>query len=415
MLIRRVACVLGGCAALALVAFACNTNGTGSSLIGGLVPTGNQVDEQRVSQGRLNAARQLAGVNEIYVDIVQFDPTVLTESRCFPLGDGLAITPWASTIGGPVPNLNPDFATGFEYDLLTTIGETEYILSIRAINPDSDPNFTSLEFNFRAVNPWKNPHSPGNDYFLGQADFPSNDDMAANRSLIDLTGGDFAVIVRGVSFNGLPGNTRAFMNFLGPQAWVLFMRDNALQSGRFYNIAGALTGAPAAFEDDPSIPNGFFKSVQVNGDNFDALDEQFSALDPAAFRACAALVPPGGPGETSPGSGVTAQYAFLDISNFNADGTPGPGKGGFILVVRDDAFQDPIGSPEDVVLDPSGGADPLLPPANANLIPAPPSGYNEPGVPGITSPDEDDFGPGMPGHGPPGVHEIGVSVFFIHS
>jgi hypothetical protein len=48
---------------------------------------------------------------------------------------------------------------------------------------------------------------------------------------------------------------------------------------------------------------------------------------------------------------------------------------------------------------------------DANKIIAPISGYNEPVIPQIIAPDEDNFA----NSGAAGVHEMAISVFFVHS
>jgi hypothetical protein len=446
-------------AAGAIAIAACNSISNLGSLPDANNPT-SLSGVQNVSEGRLNAARVLHASNAIYVDILQFtgglglDPadgvTPRPRDRCFPLGQSGVFAEWVSTIGGPVPALDPDIGASdpSEYDFLTrsATGETDYILSIRSIKPDNLDNFTALEFSFRSVNPLASNHAvycPPSDYGLHEADFPSNDDTQLSRSLVDMTGGDVAIVAYGIRFDVggiVPSSSAAFMNFLGPNSSLLFMRDNALQSGRFYAIAKAVTGRPGALSEPGAPPSpGFFQSVQVTGPSFDGSTEPFANVSspfgsakPNNVVVSGLVLKPrpqmcvgGGPADLDPGVGVVpAQYSFADlshVSNVGATGGINGGLGGFVTILRNDAFQDPIGVAENVVLDPS--ANPGLEPANANQIPPPPSGYFEqapiftdkPACPPTGDPDLDDHSPTGTFNGPPGCHEIGVTVFFIHS
>ena len=376
--------ILGACDALR------NLN---STLTGGSGPaiTG-------VSVGRENAARLIdSGVGKMLTfDIRQFTG-MGTQVRCNPLGTG-GFDHWPSRIGGP-KTFTPNLANSpSESDWLFTHGETEYCLGIRVpFEPFFPLQFSQVEFSLRAVNPCARGHLPGNDYLMtvdgSQADYPSNDDVAHRRSLIDLNGGDVALIVTGIDFAGNPASTSSTMNFLGPTGWLTFMRDNAFQSGRFYNITGALKGAPRAFADTPSpFDDGAFESVQVNGDNFDAHSEPFAntTMFPSVLT-CAGF--------------PSKNYAFVDLSNRNEHLAPAPGQGGFVFVIRREAF---FGA--GVVVNPNTPGPAPAPVGIGDLLQPPLSGYNEPLVPAITCPDEDDNS----ANGPAGVHEIGWSVFFIH-
>ena len=387
--------VIGACTALQNLAN--NTAGIPLPDTSGTVGTS-------ISQGRDNASRLInTGVgNFLFFDIRQFTGAG-TQTRCNPLGTG-GIDAWPSRIGGPVlltPNL---FNSPSEYDWIARIGETEYCLGLRVpVEPFFPSQFSQVEFSLRAVNPVANGHllvgPPGNDYFLTQADFPSNDDVAANRSLIDTAGGDVALIVAGIDFIGGPTSTVATMNFLGPTGWLVFMRDNAFRSGRFYNITGALKGGPPAFFDTPgTADDGFFESVQVNGDNFDAFSEPFAntSLFPTALT-CAGGAPT-----------VGRNYAFVDLSNLNELFLAGAGQGGGLFIIRREAF---FGA--GVVVNPNVPGPAPAPVVIGDLIPPPFSGYNETIIPAIvanppyTETDNSFNGPG-------GVHEIGWSIFFIH-
>lgn len=351
------------------------------------------------SAGRRNAARLIdVAVNKkLTFDLVQFTGAG-TQNRCDPLGVG-GHQPWPSRIGGPktfAPNLANQVS---EYDWVGAIGETEYCLALRVPHEPLFPlQFSQVEFSLRAVNPWAYGHLPTQDYFMtadgSQADFPSNADNPALRSLIDLNGGDVALVVIGIDFAGAPANTLATMNFLGPTGWLVFMRDNAYQSGRFFNIAGALKGAPRALADTPSPhDDGFFESVQVNGENFDAHTEPFANTTPLPAPGVCAGAP-------------TRPYAFVDLSNRNENFSNGPGQGGFLFVIRKEAF---LGA--GVVVNPNTPGPAPAPVLAGDVMPAPLSGYNELIIPEIAAPNET----GNTHNGPAGVHEIGWSVFFVHS
>lgn len=384
--------ILGVAVVGAWLLAACNT-------MPGVEGTGGEALVVASSQGRQNAARliDVAGGKKLTFDVVQFTGAG-TQDRCDPLGFG-GHHPWPSRIGGAktfVPNLANSPS---EYDWVGSLGETDYCLAMRVPHEPFFPlNFSQVEFSLRAVNPRAWGHLPGQDFFVtangGQADYPSNDDTPAYRSLIDLSGGDVAIVVAGLDFVGGPQNTMATMNFLGPTGWLAFMRDNAYQSGRFFNIIGALKGAPRAFADTPSMADdGAFESVQVNGDNFDANTEHFSNTTPLPTPTVCAGLP-------------TKSYAFLDMSNRNEFLANGPGQGGFMFVIRKEAF---LGA--GVVVNPNTPGDLPAPVTAGDLIQPPLSGYDEPSIPAIIGPDEDDNSQ----NGPGGVHEIGWSVFFVHS
>ncbi len=369
------------------------SNGTGGT-------NGSTNSVSGVSIGRQNAARLIntAPGNLLRFDLRQQNLGIATQVRCDPLGNGPGNTPWdiiaTSTY---TPTL---FNIPSEYDWIATLGETEIILGLRVpVEPFFPLQFSQVEFSLRAVNPCANGHAfvgpPGNDYLPTQADFPSNDDVAANRSLISLSGGDVALVVAGIDFIGAPASTTATMNFLGPTGWVVFMRDNAFRSGRFFNITGALKGAPPAFFDTPSVlDNGAFESVQVNGDNFDGFSEPFANITPSpSFFVCAGAPTPG------------RNYAFVDTSNLDETLAPGAGQGGGILIIRREAF---LGT--GVVVNPNVPGPAPAPVLIGDLISPPLSGYNEPSIPAIVCPGETDNS----FNGPGGVHEIGWSIFFVH-
>ncbi|MFO0974513.1 MAG: hypothetical protein U1A27_13895 [Phycisphaerae bacterium] len=393
------------------------TAGCGQQL--GQNPGGGGTDQTQPSESRLNAARIIVDPSLATVDLMQRSASPMQMS-CDPLGTQPGDVRWSSRIGGPktmdffqgIPPFNPIGA----YDFLFTDGETDYIMSMRVPNPAFDPTFTQIEFNFRAVNRFTVGHAfnPTSDnYNDPQANFPSNDDVLGHRSLIDLNGGDVAIEVRGLDFVNQPVLTRAYMNFLGPTAWLLFMRDNGFQSGRFYNLIGASKGGPVAYADVPPPgppPHGFFQSAQVTGDRFDVFSEPANRLDPPN-----ALVHPCNELPSQP-------YAFIDRSNLSADNpmppviTPAPGHGGFLLVIRREAFHTgPANTISQVVLDPSGPRAPIV--NGVDTIPAPKSGYNEPALVPLfvqIGPHVTNHAPGGIADGVAGVHELAISVFFIH-
>ncbi|MFH1417539.1 MAG: hypothetical protein ABII12_04535 [Planctomycetota bacterium] len=379
--------------------------------IGMKIPDAN--GDAAISEGRANAARMLVQGSTFSVDLLQFTGGP-GQDRCYPFGDIVqGFVRWPSRLLAPV-TITSDFKKS-EYDLLapSISGETDYVLSVRVAYPRSDPHFTQVEFNFRAVSPFETNHVAGGSqphYLKHEADYTSNDVNPADRSLIDLAGGDFAIVVIGLEFENLAGHcgpsTKAYMNGLGSTGWVAFMRDNAHLSGRFYAIRGGLTGAPRALTDTPP-PNddGDYQSVQVRGDKFDVNSENpgqlvGSLIPPPEIRLC----PPPGP-PYSP----TEHYALLDFSNRDEFAAPLPGRGGFVFVMRNTAFA----NNNKVVLDPA--ANPGNPPAGGNKISAPGSGYDEPALHAaglINHPGATDYSTPP---GPQGVHEIAVSVFFIHT
>ncbi|MFH1416776.1 MAG: hypothetical protein ABII12_00605 [Planctomycetota bacterium] len=390
--------VVGSCVVCSvLVVAACTQSLSSLSL-----PGQEGLEGSKVSEGRLNADRVLEKQTMVYVDLLQYEPGS-ADLRCYPLGSTVPGSPaWKSRINGPVP-LTSDY-TKSEYDVLARKGETDYVLSVRISKPSNDPHFSHVEFNLRAVNPKMIDHLahfPGDpDYHKGEADYPSNDTVEDNRSLIDLNGGDIAVVIRGLEFKNLVNKTNphtsAWMNVLGSSAWVAFMRDNALNSGRFFAIEGALTGGPVALVDDPPVL-GMFESVQVRGDTFDDLSENPTLLDggdPGNLRVCSEVDAPDSP---------STDYALLDYSNIDAVGALAPGRGGFIFVMRDSAFSNKV------VVDAS--VNPGNPPAGGNKIDAPPSGYDGTLIPEI----DPALATTNPVTGAPGAHELAVSVFFIHT
>src|SRR5690606_13292887 len=120
-----------------------------------------------------------------------------------------------------------------------------------------------VEFNFRSINPFANGHDPADpNYTFSQAKYPSNDADLPRRSLIDPNGGSVAVLVRGVAFkNGAPTFTSAIMP-TDESAWLGFMRDNGLNSGRFFALKDARAGGPVALADIPG-QEGAYQSVQI--------------------------------------------------------------------------------------------------------------------------------------------------------
>ena len=387
-----------------------NSNPQGTTPVGEL--TKGQINASRL----IDTAFTMVDPKFLYLDVLQFIG-LPGETRCDPLGLNGGVK-WQSRLLGP-KIFRPDLTLfPSQYDYLCTINETDDVISLRVPEAPLFPlHFSQIEFNLRAVNPFANGHLPGNDYALTQADFPSNDDVIGNRRLIVENGGDVAIIVQGIDFVGLGGPTAttvATMNFLGPSGWVFFMRDNALQSGRFFNVTGSLKGGPRALEDSPPAGDeGFFESVQVNGENpfnggFDGNCEPVGNMNSLTFLTCAGL--------------PTKHYAFLDRSNRNEVDTMGaidniatpdddPGAGGFLFVIRREAFNS-----AGVVVNPDTVGSAPTPVAPSDLLLSPPgSGYNELLIPNINGgAAETNHAPGGVPDGVPGVHEIGWSVFFIH-
>jgi hypothetical protein len=393
--------LVGGAIALA----ACNGIGN----LGNLNSDSTDLGPAGVTKDRANAARTIDnGPGKLVrVYLAQCpEPLLAGFSRCHPFG-GPGLFPWpiiADRTFVPLQSTPPNGPS--EYDFIESIAfDNEISLGMRTpVEPNFPLQFTQVEFNLRSASPWAYGHLPGNDYLFfpgpppaGQADFPSNDVNINARSLFSRTGGDVVVWVQGLDFSGAPSTTNAYMNTLGPTGWVLFMRDNAFRSGRFYNITGALKGAPRAFADTPDpADDGFFESVQVNGDNFDAFSEPFGNINPVTLAFC------GIPNPARP-------YAFLDRSNANDGPDPfappvGAGQGGFMLVIHREAF-----AGAQVVVNPNVPGNVPAPVLAGDLFGPPPSGYDSTAIPAID-----------PGNrrakvdGPAGVHELGFSVFFIH-
>jgi hypothetical protein len=377
--------------------------------------TGDSAVAAGISDGRKNAARLIVPGSTFLVDLLQFDGGA-GQHACYPLGDAvLGFAKWPSRLHN-LPGFPIVVTSNFlqsEYDVLSTKGDTQYVLSVRTGTASQfSGQFSQVEFNFRAVNPFETNHVAhgGGHYLIHEADYPSNDAVLANRSLIDLAGGPIAILIQGLDFNiAAPvADTTAWMNALGAQGWVAFMRDNAYQSGRFYAILGALTGGPVALRDTPTpLDDGMFRSVQVRGDTFDANSENPGHLTTGTGTnecdVCPDFTPP-------PGFPVQP-YALFDYGNFDEAGVATPGRGGFVFVMRPPAFP-PAGGP--VVVDPS--AHPGQPPFAfpGNVIAAPGSGYAEAALNAaglINHPAAVDNLP----VGPQGVHELSISVFFIHT
>ncbi len=397
--------LFGGLMAAGFCIAACNTSPS--------VQVDTTTDQaQQLSEGRLAAARRLLNTTPVYVDILQRSNPVLMNA-CDPLGTTQGAIPWASTIGGPAPFL-PNW--NFEYDRISAKGDTDYIVAIRAGIDAFPAQYSQVELNVRAVNPRSNGHVAGTNYQVNQATLPSNDNLAANRSLFDMSGGDVAVVVQGLTFDtGAPlGSTLAQENFLGPHGWLFFLRDNSFPTGgRFYAIAGGLKGGPPGAVTPyyvnplgpPAPAPGVTQSVQVNGIQFDLLSEPQANTNDALGTLCQFAPPPGNPTPGKP-------YAFVDRSNRNELGIGGPanaGRGGYIFLIRREAFND--GNVRPVVANPAA-APPALP-LPVDLAGPFASGYNEFVIPPplITPPPQNN----NTGNGPPGVHELAISVFYVHT
>jgi hypothetical protein len=100
----------------------------------------------------------------------------------------------------------------------------------------------------------------------------------------------------------------------------------------------------------------------------------------------------------------TANYAFLDLSNLDELGGPGPGQGGGLLIIRRNAF---LGA--QVVANPNTAGPQPAPVGAADLFGPPLSGYDATIIPALSGRQVNN-----PATGTAGVHEIGWSIFFIH-
>jgi hypothetical protein len=395
---------------------------------------GAAVASDGISEGRKLAARIIAPGSPFLVELLQRDPQDPLQHPCYPLGDqGLGLLPWSTRLDGPVFGTVVNAATFVqsEYSLIALKGGngTQYVLSVRAgTASDGNPFFSQFEFNFRAVNPFEAKHVtragtasnvvPTIDYLIHEADYPSNEQVTPlNRSLIDFAR-DTAILIQGLDINpitahGPPGpplgpnaHTTAWMNTLGPQAWVAYARDNAYQSGRFFPMNGSRLGGPLALIDTPNpFDDGMIRSVQVRGDIFDTISENPGHLTTGTAQCDVCPDWTGVP----PANFPTQPYALFDYSNFDEGGNAAPGRAGFVFVMRT-----PLAiAPTSVVLDPSAypGQDPLMHPDI--LMPTLGSGYNEAdlntiGVIKHPAAVNNPAGPPLPG-----VHELSISVFFI--
>jgi hypothetical protein len=378
---------------LKLVIMACLL--VGLSMGAMCAPVGDQqpVDtEAKISEGRMNAARVLDNSGAIFVDVRQhtMDPGGQMPGDPFGVAGG---TPWPSRINGPVAlplaALTADPHPLNEYDRLSISqsGETARVLSIRVPTTSvGDQEGTVVEFNFRAINPFAHGHDPASgNYTLPEARYPSNDRDLASRSLVDPNMGSVAVVVRGVPFKNATATHTAAIMPTADTAWLGFMRDDGLNSGRFYWLNAARSGGPVALADILGM-EGDYQSVQINGSDFGP-DCDWSTTYVNGW--------PIFPGYKS--------YAFADFSNLDHAGQVVGGLGGFVFILRPNAF---AGRP--VVIDP---AQPIMAPGN--LAAPPNSGYDEIALGAFTG-DTTFHTPVRQANGPPGVHELSVAVYFWH-
>ena len=393
-------CVLGMLCCIVMIGACKQTD----SLTNAALPTGASADGSAtasgatdgISDGRKLAARIINPATPFLVELLQRDPQSPVQHPCYPLGEqALGLQPWRTRLDAPVFHtvVQSNFLQS-EYDLIALKGGngTQYVLSVRAGSAsDGNPFFSQFEFNFRSVNPFEAAHvaragTPPNvppmiDYLIHEADYPSNDQVSLlDRSLIDFNL-DTAILIQGLDVNpisslpppnpplGPHARTTAWMNALGPQAWLAFARDNAYQSGRFYSLLGSRLGGPVALADTPNpFDDGMFRSVQVRGDLFDGLSENPAHLTTGTAH-CDVCPDWTGP---PPNNVPTEPYAFFDYSNFDEAGNPAPGRAGFVFVMRAGTID-----PTFVVLDPKAypGDDPA---AHQDIqLPTPDSGYNE--------------------------------------
>jgi len=390
------------------------------------VDTTAQDFPNELSEARLAVAKVVDPTNLVTVDILQLtDPN--TQNRAYPLGKTITdpndpnktitYAQWTSKFGGAKDVNLANF--GYEMDVIAQVDETDYIIGLAYDPYQPVQDYTALGITFAAVNPFTydhvrstDPNDPGH-YFLYQAMYPSNDDKAPNRSLIDLSGGDVAIMVKGIKFNKnytdsntYTGKTHAIIGNLGEKAYLLYMRDNAYLSGKFFNMPGVVTGGPAMGYITPDKVTSF-NSAQVNGLGMTQYLIPSSMTDASELRVCPAdpnLVP------------SDKYYSFLDLSNQKANGDAQDGLGGFLFVIRKEAFQGQYGK---IIPDPSVAVNTTT---NVPVVP-PASGYNEPGI-------KQNPYPYLPpidmkniyeanltdnrGNGSAGVQAIGISVLFMH-
>lgn len=364
-----------------------------------------------VSEGRLNAAKAITTGSSVVVDILQRDRLATNQDANWPLGDGTTSkVRWTSVFGGPV-TLTPSF-TQFQYDLIVSKGETDYIVGINIPTPAADPNLTQVDFSFAAVNPYVTGHVRGNGYTGVEAMFPSNDDTVANRSLFDLNGGEVAIVVYGLKFASTTYSEASWWG-VDSNAWLMYMRDNAYPSGKFLFLAGAIGNGPSA-DDDPSNPYDSLRtpSAQVNG----------------IYVSTGMLIPPTGTvamttwpyvNVNATPYGYATPYVVADLSNVDATGAVSQGAGGFVLVTRPTAWGQgaisagPAGEGL-VVLDPANFSMNSLSMNTVGYIPF--SGYNEMKYSLIDGGTHETNNAGTSATANKGgVHCIGVSMLFQHA
>jgi len=366
-----------------------------------------------VSEGRLNAAKAISPGTNVVVDILQRDVTDPKQDVNWPLGDGTTSKiRWTSVFGGPV-TITPSF-TQFQYDLVLQRGETDYVVGINIPTPDADPDMTQVDFSFAAVNPFVTGHTRGNGYTGAEAMFPSNDDAVANRSLIDLNGGDVAIVVYGLKFASTTYREASWWG-VDKNAWLMYMRDNGYPSGKFLLLAGAMGNGPSA-DDDPSNPYDSVRtpSVQVNGEYV-----SMGMLIPPAGAIGMATWPYVNLNANPMYSGYATPYVVADLSNVDATGAVSQGAGGFVLVTRPMAWGQsmftggPSGASGLIVPDPSTYTG-VLDATSIAFLPF--SGYNEMKYSRIDGGANETNNSGTsPTANKGGVHCIGVSMLFQHA
>jgi hypothetical protein len=303
-----------------------------------------------LSEGRKAIAKVVDSADEVSVDLLQLtDPS--KQNRAYPLGKTqkdpndpnktiTVYSPWTSKFGGAKKvNLG---GFGYEFDRIaksTVKKETDYILGMATdpYSPDPNGTYTAVGINLSAVNPFVYTHDPNSEhYYFYEAMYPSNDDQAEDRSMFDLSKGDVAIMVKGIRFwkdyndhSIYNGKTRAVITGMGDTARLLYMRDNAFMSGRFFNLPGVAPKGPAMGYQTPDKIY-YFNSAQVNGPGM----TQYTI--PAVFTSLSDLrVCPEDPNQVP----VNTFYSFLDLSNQDPNGVAADGYGGFLLVIREEAFK----------------------------------------------------------------------------
>ncbi len=383
--------ILGGVALFAFCGLtwaACNTLGSNSGglglpVLGGNTPPpagGAPVTQPPATSGTPTTPQSAGGVRAVTLDPAP-DPampmtTIATvtniDIRQNPAGmmaDDNIFTTAESIFDPSGPIASADFTTvdGKQFIRLGNVrmgyGVGTVYLSIQQFLGDPSAFFEQVSFFFRVV--------PTNmSATLTQLEFPMQNpalDVGSamfTGTLVDRTAGDLLILI-GVNpefydppmgainvtdvamlpaaplmADAVLGNDRGIfftqagrtivtpaMNFLGPIADLIYMRDNTFRSGRFLNLTGAASG-PIFTAPHDNNPGQFACGFQVTGDGFDA-------------------------GTVA----VPQVYQFLPI-RYLARGGMDHKPAGFYLRIDSSAF---VGGVHDPVLDPCSAVPTLVP------------------------------------------------------